>query len=73
MQTSVTFIDTTGVQRSVTDARLVTPAGHVTGHRSLTLWLRESKHNRYCQYPYRFSETDFAEGLCHKILAHVGV
>lgn len=72
MRTSVTFIDTNGIQQILPDARLVTPTGHVTGSGSLTLWLREAKHNRYYQYPYAFSEADLAEGLCQRILARVG-
>ncbi len=72
MRTSITFIDTDGMQHMIENARLVTPTGHVTGSGSLTLWLREAKHNRYYQYPYAFSETDLEEGLCARILAHVG-
>ena len=73
MHTSIAFIDTNGVQQMRRDARLVTPTGHVTGHGALTLWLLEAKHNRYFEYPYHFSETDLAEGVCQRILARVGL
>ena len=73
MHTSITFIDTNGVQQMRRDARLLTPTGHVTGIGSPTLWLLEAKHNRYWQYPHAFSETDLAEGVCQRILARVGL
>ena len=73
MRASVTFIDTNGVQQMRRDARLITPTGHVTGSSSLTLWLLESEHNRYSEYPYHFSETDLADGVCQRILAQVGL
>ena len=74
MRTSITFIDTKGVQQIRRDARLVTPTGHVTGSGSLTLWLLvEAKHTRFYEYPYHFSETDLAEGVCQRILARVGL
>ena len=73
MHTSITFVDTNGVQQMRRDARLITPTGHVTGSGSLTLWLLEANHNRFYQYPYAFSETDLAEGVCQRILARVGL
>ena len=72
MRTSITFIDANGIQQMRRDARLVMPSGHVTGSGSLTLWLLEAKHNRFEEYPYRFSETDLAEGVCQRILTQVG-
>lgn len=72
MHTSVTFIDTDGIQRTILNVRLVTPTGHVTGSGSLTLWLREAKRNRYFQHSATFHESDIADGTCASILARVG-